>query len=165
MTKWYLIQFKPNSHRLAERNLNRQGFKTFLPMQEVTHRKTTQFVTSRKPLFPGYMFVNLDVATAPWRKINSTLGVSKLVSFGSKPKSLPDELVSALLKRCDEDGIILSPKALKKGDNVELLSGPFASFIATVESIDPEQRVWVLMECMGQSTRIEVTADQVQITS
>ena len=30
MNQWYLIQFKPNSHRLAERNLHRQGFKVLL---------------------------------------------------------------------------------------------------------------------------------------
>ena len=33
---WYVVQFKPNSHKIALRNLQRQGFETFLPMHEVT---------------------------------------------------------------------------------------------------------------------------------
>ena len=89
MNQWYLIQFKPNSHRLAERNLQRQGFETFLPMQKITRRKASRFVSDLKPLFPGYMFVSVNSDLAPWRSINSTIGVSKLVSFEGKPKPLP----------------------------------------------------------------------------
>lgn len=46
---WYLIQFKPNSYKLAQRNLHRQGFETFLPMLETTTRRADRFVTSMKP--------------------------------------------------------------------------------------------------------------------
>ena len=53
---WFLLQYKPNSHRLALRNLHRQGFETFLPMLAVTQRHSTKFVQQARPLFPGYMF-------------------------------------------------------------------------------------------------------------
>ena len=78
---WHLIQFKPNAHRLAQRNLKRQDFEVFLPMQEITRRKASRFVSDLRPLFPGYMFVGVDSRAAPWRTINSTIGVSRLVSF------------------------------------------------------------------------------------
>jgi transcriptional antiterminator RfaH len=163
MKHWYLIQFKPNSYRLAERNLHRQGFETFLPMQKITRRKASRFVSDLKPLFPGYMFVSVNSDLAPWRTINSTIGVSKLVSFEGKPKPLPLQLISGLMLRCDASGILLPPKSLSEGDSVEMLTGPFASFIATVDTIDPEQRIWVLLDFMGQKTRMQVTADKLQI--
>ena len=163
MKHWYLIQFKPNSYRLAERNLHRQGFKTFLPMQKITRRKASRFVSDLKPLFPGYMFVRVNSDLAPWRTINSTIGVSKLVSFEGKPKPLPLQLISGLMLRCDASGTLLPPKSLNEGDSVEMLTGPLANFIATVDTIDPEQRIWVLLDFMGQKTRMQVTADQLQI--
>jgi transcriptional antiterminator RfaH len=163
MIQWYLIQFKPNSHRLAERNLLRQGFDTFLPMQKITRRKVSRFVSDLKPLFPGYMFVSVNSDLAPWRTINSTIGVSKLVSFEGKPKPLPLQLISGLMLRCDASGTLLPPKSLSKGDSVEMLTGPFANFIATVDAIGPEQRIWVLMDFMGQKTRMQVSADQLQL--
>ena len=163
MKHWYLIQFKPNSYRLAERNLHRQGFETFLPMQKITRRKASRFVSDLKPLFPGYMFVRVNSDLAPWRTINSTIGVSKLVSFEGKPKPLPLQLISGLMLRCDALGTLLSPKSLNEGDSVEMLTGPFANFNATVDTIDPEQRIWVLLDFMGQKTRMQVTADQLQI--
>ena len=43
-----------------------------------------------------------------------------------------------------------------------MLTGPFANFIATVDTIDPRQRIWVLMEFTGQKTRMQVAADQIQ---
>ena len=163
MNQWYLIQFKPNSHRMAERNLHRQGFETFLPMQKITRRKASRFVNNLKPLFPGYMFVSVNSELAPWRSINSTIGVSRLVSFEGKPKPLPLQLISGLMLRCDASGTLLPPKSLSAGDSVEMLTGPFTTFIATVDAIDPEQRIWVLMDFMGQKTRMQVTADQSQL--
>ena len=163
MNQWYLIQFKPNSHRLAERNLQRQGFETFLPMQKITRRKASRFVSDLKPLFPGYMFVSVNSELGPGRTINSTIGVSRLVSFEGKPKPLPLQLISGLMLRCDASGTLLPPKSLNEGDSVEMLNGPFANFVATVDTIDPEQRIWVLMDFMGQKTRMQVSANQLQL--
>ena len=116
-----------------------------------------------KPLFPGYMFVSANSDLAPWRSINSTIGVSKLLSFEGKPKPLPLQLISGLMLRCDASGALLPPNSLNEGDSVEMLTGPFTNFIATVDKIDPEQRIWVLMDFMGQKTRMQVSADQLQL--
>lgn len=164
LKNWFLLQFKPNAHKLAERNLHRQGFETFLPLQEITDRKKTSFIDNLKPLFPGYMFVTFDIQDAPWRKINNTMGVSKLVSFNSYPKPVPIDLVSGLMQRCDVSGKLLPPKRLNKGDEVQFLNGPFANFVTTVEEIDAQQRVWVLMKLMGRSTRISVNIEGLKIT-
>ena len=164
LKNWFLLQFKPNAHKLAERNLHRQGFETFLPLQEITDRKKTSFINNLKPLFPGYMFVAFDIQDAPWRKINNTKGVSKLVSFNDYPEPVPIDLISGLILRCNESGKILPPKQLNKGDEVQLLNGPFANFITTVEEIDAQQRVWVLMKFMGRSTRISVNIEGLTIT-
>lgn len=164
MTKnWFLLQFKPNSHHLAERNLHRQGFETFLPMRDVTQRKSTRFVNNRRPLFPGYMFVTFNIETGPWYKINGTLGVAKLVSFNGILKAVPLDLVTGLIARCDASGILRPPEQLAKGSEVQVLSGPFANFIATVDTIDDKQRIWLIMELMGQSARIAINQDKLKI--
>ena len=65
--------------------------------------------------------------------------------------------------RCDASGTLLQPKSLSEGDSVKMLTGPFANFIATVDTIDPKQRIWVLLDFMEQKTRMQVTAEQLQI--
>ena len=150
---------------MAERNLQRQGFETFLPLHKITQRKASRFVNDTRPFFPGYMFVSVNSELAPWRTINSTVGVSRLVSFDGKPKPLPPQLISGLMQRCDAAGTMLPLNRFNEGDSVEMLTGPFANFIAKVDTIDPEQRIWVLMDFMGQTTRMQVTADQLQIAN
>jgi len=156
---WFLAQSKPNSHKIAERNLQRQGFQTFLPLHEETKRKAGQFTTSLRPLFTGYLFVAFDAAKGGWRAINSTYGVTRLVSFGDDPQPVPNDLISNLVLRCDQSGRLLPPRILKTGDTVEISSGPFADFVATVEKVDPDQRVWMLLELMGRATRVVVHQD------
>jgi len=157
-TSWFLAQYKPNSHRIAERNLTRQGFRTFLPMQEETKRVRGKFATRLRPLFQGYLFVALDPRQGGWRAINSTYGITRLVSLGQEPTPVPLDLVSQLMLRCDASGQLLPPRLLHPGDQVTLTKGPFTDFVATIETIAPGRRVWVLIEIMGGETRVAVSA-------
>ncbi len=153
---WFLAQLKPNSHRIAERNLRRQGFTTFLPMQERTKTHRGKFQTILEPLFPGYIFVAFDTALGGWKSVNGTYGVTQLVCFGKTPTAVPGDLVSQLMLRCDEMGKLPISESLSQGDRVRLSSGPFADFVTRVEAIDPDKRVWVLLELMGRPTRVAV---------
>ena len=161
-TTWFLAQFKPNSHRIAERNLVRQGFRTFLPLHEETMRVRGKFTVQQRPLFPGYLFVALDMLQGRWRAVNSTYGITRIVSLGKEPTPVPLDLVSQLMLRCDQEGKLLPPKLLKPGDEVTMTKGPFADVITTIESVAPDRRVWVLMDIMGGQTRVAVQADQLR---
>lgn len=160
---WFLAQLKPNSYRIAEKNLQRQSFRTFLPLQEETSRRNGKFVSTMKPLFPGYLFVAFDTSAGGWYRINSTYGVTKLVSFGSEPAPVPGDIISALKRRCDDSGKLLPPRRLRPGDSVKLTSGPFAELLAEIERIEPDRRVWVLLDLMGRTTRLAVEADALQV--
>jgi len=161
-TIWFLAQFKPNSHNIAERNLVRRGFRTFLPLQEETRRARGKFITQMRPLFPGYLFIALDMLQGGWRAVNSTYGITRLVSLGKEPTPVPLDLVSQLMLRCDREGKLLSPKLLQPGDEVMLTKGPFTNFMATIESIAPDRRVFVLMELMGAQTRVVASSEHVR---
>lgn len=133
-------------------------------MYQITSRKASHFFSDLKPLFPDYMFVSVNFNLALWRTINSTIGVSKLVSFKGQPKPLPLQLITRLMLRCNASSTILPHKNLKQGNGVELLNGPFTSFIATIDTIDPKQHIWVLTDFMRQKTRIQFSEDQMQLS-
>lgn len=155
---WYLAQLKPNSHKIAARNLARQGFGTFHPMAEDTRRQNGRFVTTKRPFFPGYIFVAFDAQSGVWRAINSTHGVTRLVSFANTPAPVPQPIMEALFGRFDEDGTALAPETFVPGDCVSITEGPFADYIAQVDAMAPDQRVWVLLDIMGRQTRVAVPA-------
>ena len=159
---WFILQFKANSHHQATKNLNQQGFETFLPMHESTSRRGNRFTSTVKPLFPGYMFITFDRAETEWHKINNTYGVSRLVTFNSILKSLPSTFVENLMMRCDLSGKLLIIKNFKQGDQVKITKGPFANFITNIEKYETDQRMWVLMDLMGRKTLIQTSSDTLQ---
>ena len=163
--EWFILQFKSNSHHQAAKNLNRQGFETFLPLHDATSRKLSRFINTSKPLFPGYMFIKFDRVETDWHKINNTYGVSRLITFNSILKPIPTKFVDNLMKRYDLSGKLLPIKKLKKGDQVTVSKGPFANFVATVEKYEDEQRIWILMDLMGRETKIHTSSDALQQTN
>ena len=162
--EWFVAQFKPNSHFQATKNLNRQGFETFLPLHDTTLRRNSRFVKSTKPLFPGYMFVSFNKAENKWQKIKNTYGVSRLITFNSSLKSIPSTFVDNLMLRYDTSGKLIPIVKMKKGDKVEILEGPFANLIATIEKYESEERIWVLMDLMGRKTKIQTPLNALQLS-
>ena len=163
--EWFILQFKSNSHHLAAKNLNQQGFETFLPLQDTTSRNASRFINANRPLFPGYMFITFDRTESKWHKINNTYGVSRLLTFNSTLKSIPATFINNLMERYDSSGKLLPIKKLKKGGQVKISKGPFANFIATIEKHEDDQRVWVLMNLMGRKTKIQTPSDSLKLSN
>jgi transcriptional antiterminator RfaH len=53
----------------------------------------------------------------------------------------------------------LPPSELLAGDTVRISNGPFSQFIATLERVEPERRVWVLLDLLGSERAVEVRLD------
>ena len=134
-------------------------------MHEVTRRTATKFETVIRPLFPGYMFVACDPEQTPWRKINSTYGISRMLSFAEGPKTMPEALITGLRARCDNVGKVMPLENFEAGQSVKMHSAPFGKFIATVEQMASDTRVWVLLEYMGKETRVQVDRQKIQAVS
>lgn len=161
---WYVALLKPNGLRAAERNLEQQGFVTFVPRSEVALQRRGKFITEIKPLFAGYLFIRAEPDLSHWRCISSTYGVSRLIRFGaeSAPKMVPQQLMKALMMRCDVNGIFHYATDFSAGDTVLIKSGPFANLLATVTQMSTVERISVLLNIMGRSTEVSMSAKHVQ---
>lgn len=154
---WFAIQLKPNSFRIAERSLLRQGFRVFCPKTKKTVLKFGKPRVQIASLFSGYLFVQIDETRPRWRAISNTYGISRIIADAQGvPSSLPSEFIEQLLLRCDEEGFILSPQKVVVGDQVRLVKGPLSEFVARVERIDDCKRTWILLEILGGSREVEV---------
>ena len=154
--KWLVAQIKPNSYHTAIQNLERQGFETFLPKMEITQRQENKFVVKNVYVFPGYMFVCFDPHTITWTKINSTYGVSKILTFSNKPAEISSDLILELKNRYEINSKPTQKEKLQKGDSIKFSMGPFTDLIAKVESVDEKNRIWILLEAMGGYQRLKL---------
>lgn len=155
--EWFVAQLKPNALAIAERNLSRQGFATFMPQIERDERSPSGFQRRRRPLFPGYLFVRFDPLAGGWRAISSTRGVARLVAFGdATPQPVSHALMRQIRQHTDAEGIFRTHQTIRPGDQVTVLSGPFADFVARVHEVDDAGRAWLLLDLLGQETRVQI---------
>jgi transcriptional antiterminator RfaH len=158
-TRWYVVQTHINSEVRAATNLERQGFGVYLPryLKCRSHARKRDMVA--RPLFPRYLFVAI-LATQRWRLIQSTIGVSHLVSWGDSPASVDHEVIGALKDREDESGHIRLDRRVgfSPGDKVRVLAGALVDSLATVE-INDRERVAILLDFLGRKVRVFVGAD------
>ena len=163
--KWFIVQIKPNSYKSATQNLERQGFETFLPKMDITQRQKNKFLYKNVYVFPGYIFVCFDPSVINWTKINSTYGVLKLLVFNKKPSEIPSDIVLELKTKYEIKGNRTQQENLQIGNSIKFYKGPFADLIAKVESVDENNRIWVLLEIMGGYRKLKLKNIEKNITN
>lgn len=161
--RWYVVQTQVNCETKAALNLIRQGYEIYLPryLKRRRHARKVDFVA--RPLFPRYLFVAADMAAQRWRSIQSTFGVSHLVTDGRGPAIVPEGIVSALKAREDLKGFVkmdVSPR-FAPGDKVRVLAGVFMDSAGIFEGVADRDRVAILLEMLGGRVRVQLDADLV----
>ena len=102
------------------------------------------------------MFVGFDPFIITWTKINSTYGISKILAFNKKPSEIRSDLILELKARHETKSITTQKENLQKGDSIKFNVGPFADLIAEVESVNENNRIWVLLELVGGHQRLKL---------
>lgn len=158
--RWFGVKTQPRKELLAELHLKRQGYITYLPRIVVPGSPGRRGVVPARaasfgPFFPGYLFVELNLAREGWRSINGTVGVSRLVQFGRDPSPVPSGLVEDLIERTDANGVLGFEDALSPGDKVRIVGGGFDGLIGELVSLDGVGRVGVLMDLMSRKVIVE----------
>jgi transcriptional antiterminator RfaH len=163
MTYWCVANTQPNGEDKALFHLVRQGFNVLLPkhLKRRSHARKVDWVP--RPLFPGYLFVEIDPDISPWRAIRSTVGIFDVIRFGDKPASVPGAVIDEIYARQDDRGLVktLAGATFKPGDPVRVLRGALGEFEALFEASDDRNRVTVLLNLLGRQVRAKVHKDAV----
>ena len=154
--RWDAAQVQPRKELLALIHLQRQHFETHFPVVTRTRRQRGRLVTGSEPLFPGYVFVALDCGRDPWRSVNGTIGVSRLVSFGRQPAALPAGFVEQLQRLAGDGGEVRFDDPLQEGDGVRIIGGPFDDLCGILASSGAKTRVTVLLQLLSGETRVSL---------
>jgi transcription antitermination factor NusG len=151
--RWFVARAHPNRENSAQFNLERLGFRSFAPRVRCTVRHARKSRTALAPLFPGYVFLILDLSRDRWRAVNSTFGVASLIMGTEQPMPVPSGVVEALVIS-ENSRLVRLDNDLEIGQMVRIVSGPLAEALCRLVHLDGRGRVRVLLELMGT----EVTA-------
>lgn len=160
---WYVVRTKPRQETRAKLNLENQDITTFLPeitLQKIRRGKRTAVT---EPLFPGYVFANLDDYAGKFHKVRSTFGVAKLLTFGETPATVPDALIQEMHQVNAETQQKAQQSAMPQvGEKVEITYGPFKGFIAEILQLDGESRCIVLLNWLQKEVKATLEFNEIR---
>lgn len=154
---WYLIHTKPRQEARALTNLIQQGYECYLPLHQVEKLQKGKVNVIEEALFPRYLFIKLSTSQEgqSWSPIRSTLGVHRLVTFGTQPAKVGDDLVK-ILKNFENSKAGAVDKFYNAGDVLRIIEGPFAGLSAIYQIADGERRAMVLIELLHRPVKIAI---------
>ncbi len=158
MKRWFVVHTHARGELKALVQLRHQGFDAYLPryLAQRFHARRHDWV--EKPLFPRYLFTQLDLGRDRWRVVYSTIGVRTLVSAGDRPLPIPTEIVDGIRAREDDRGYVVlgSGCRFRRGDQVRITEGPFAKVDGLFECQSGAERVIVLLDLLGREVKANV---------
>ena len=163
MESWYAVQIKPRQELLAEENLQRQSFNTYLPRIQVSRRVRKKKREVIEPLFPGYLFLSINLTQKDTTPIRSTRGVVGLVKFGNQPRPVPDTIIQHLKQNEDaESGLHISAMPeFKKGDKIQIAEGPFEGLDGIFKKEKGEDRALILIDILGKQSMVTLKQNEI----
>ncbi|AEB11193.1 transcription termination/antitermination protein NusG [Marinithermus hydrothermalis] len=179
--EWYAVHTYVGYEDKVKANIEKRAkalgmedkiFQVLIPTEEIVeHREGGKKEVVRRKLFPGYVFVQMDLGDNPedpneaWEVVRHTPGVTGFVGTATRPVPLTPDEVQGILEASGVAGKKEGPKpqvSFKEGDVVRVVSGPFADFTGVVSEISPERnKVKVLVSIFGRETPVELDFSQV----
>lgn len=172
--RWYVVNTYSGHENKVKENLEKRVesmglqdclFNIVIPEHVETEIKDGKKINKTKNMFPGYVLVEMVMTDEAWYVVRNTSGVTGFIGSsggGAKPFPLQNHEIDPILKKM---GIQTSKIEVnfEVGDEVKVLSGPFAGKEGKVESIDQEKEVaTVLVDFLGNSTPMEIELIQLE---
>lgn len=164
---WYVVhtysghenKVKANIEKIVEnRNMQDLVLDIVVPTEETVELKNGQRKVKTRKIFPGYVIVKMVMTDESWYLVRNTQGVTGFVGHGSKPIPLTEDEVRKMGIETVRVEIDVEP-----GDMVRVISGPFDSFIGTVDEVNEEkQTIKARISMFGRETPVELEFVQVE---
>lgn len=159
MEDWLVVRVRSRQYVRAQVNVTNQGAEFYSPTILARRSRTRRFVP--EPLFPGYAFAR--PAGHQWMFLWGTLGIlDVLMDTDTSPARISDDVIAGWRSCEDSDGLICPTRKFERGDRVSVESGAMIGLGGVVDSMSGRDRVLILMQLLGRSTRVEVDARDIR---
>lgn len=159
---WYVIQVRTGS----EKNIQLQCQKDissevledcFIPYYEEKRNIKGEWMTQRKILFPGYVFLDSQQVVRLYSNLQQVSGLTKLLKTGDEVVPLTAEEVQFLRTFGGEEQIVGMSEGIIENSKVMVMSGPLMGKEGYIKKIDRhKRRAFLEMPMFGRVQKIQV---------
>lgn len=167
--EWYVVNTYAGHENKVKENLQRRidtmNLQDYLFQIIVAEEKEIEFKNGKKVektynLFPGYLFVEMEMTDEAWYVVRNTPGVTGFIGSsggGAKPFPVAEDEMESILRRL---GIRETKVQIDfaVGDRVKILTGAFQGVEGSVEALNDETQIaTVLTILFGRETPTEIS--------
>jgi transcription antitermination factor NusG len=159
MQNWKVLFVKPRTEKKVVEYCRLYEIPSYLPLREKTSVHQRRKVTTQLPVFPGYVFVNLDAAHRI-QLLQTNLLVRILEP--PKPRRMLRDLV--MVRRALRiNPALTATQALTRGRKARITKGAFMGIEGRVDRLLGRLKVVLNVDLIGQAIAVTVEADQIDL--
>lgn len=164
---WYLVTVRPGTEVAMAIRLLRDRQMAFCPRERLVEklRRGSGKQTVRRPMYPGYLFVQLAPAEVAWAGILTYDGIGRMLPASDRPARMSDAAMAEIrgVARKKPHRKRKAPTLFVVGDRVFIKAGPFVDFEGeVVVADDAAGRLVVEVAILGGEVPVELGLDQVR---
>jgi transcriptional antiterminator RfaH len=158
--RWFVAHTKPRCEKKLKQYCEREKFAVTLPCYRTVHKYRGKTVTFEKPLFPGYVFVQLLPEQKEKVQQNGHMANLLVVHDQDLFGHQLEEIVTALSTELE---VYLAPQ-IGTGCRVTVKSGPLRGMEGWVEERYGMTTVLLRLDFIGQAAAVRMQADELELT-
>ena len=157
---WFVAHTRPRREKKLVEYCLKQGLAVTLPCYDSAHKYRGKTVVFRKPLFPGYVFLQLE----PGRKssIRQNEHVANLLDVFYQ-ETFRRQLEGILLALEEDLEVRLAP-CIEEGMRVRIKSEPLRGVEGWVQHRQGRATVLLRLDFIGQAAAVKLDADLLEPT-
>jgi transcription antitermination factor NusG len=156
---WYAAYTCSRHEKRVAEQLQERGIEHFLPLYRSVRRWKDRKKELELVLFPGYVFVRLDLADR--LRVLQLPGVVRFVSFNGQPAALPRDDIEGLRNGLSHNLVAEHHPFLKVGRRVRVISGPLSGAQGILVRRRNDSRLVISIEAIMRSVAVEIDATDV----
>ncbi|MBN2717983.1 MAG: hypothetical protein JXX14_19190 [Deltaproteobacteria bacterium] len=156
--RWYAASLQSNREFQVQKYLQGQRVVHFLPTYVTSSTRQDRAVMLNRPLFPGYIFVHIDVPGPQKALVLKSPGVCGLVCFSGMPAPVDDDIIHSLqIVTGAAAGSVRPHPMVKAGQKVRVTLGPFKNAIRVLcESENQKKQLVVEVSFLGRAVAVPI---------
>jgi transcription antitermination factor NusG len=160
--RWYAVWTKSRQEKAAAARLSTVGVSHYLPLRSELRQWSDRKQTVHSPLFPGYLFVQLDVCGGGKLEVLKAPGVVGFVGNLSGPLPIPENQIESVRKAASYGEDCCSRPLLNQGDRVRVIRGALAGIEGTLQRHGAKSQLIIAIEMIQRSVVVTVSEEDVE---
>jgi transcription antitermination factor NusG len=162
--KWYVVVVKNIPYAKAQSLLQKMGYSFYMPVQKQLHYWSDRKKWVNVPILRPYIFLFTNLKDRQF--LFESSDYFYFLKMDGRLAISSEREIAHLKMLCNYPySVSIQPKTVKRGDKVEIISGPLSGMQGYTFQESGKHRFQIQIESLGQFASIEIESSRLKVLS